>query len=264
MFIEERQNHIYDILKKHQRIEVTQLTEMLNISADTIRRDLKAMEKSGILKRTHGGAMLLSKTGFFADYEIRANTNHCIKEKIAEKALEFINENDTIFLQSSTTVALLASKLKLFRHLAIFTNSVIIAAQILSYSKTISVNIIGGAVSNTTKGIAGPSAVRQLDDISVDKVFLGACSISSQWGLSTPLDEEIDFNRKLIDTGQEIFILADSNKLETKSTFRISGLKPNFKIITDEIPVSDKFSGFERMIADGMKFISVDYQAQSD
>lgn len=256
MFLEERQRRIYELLKQRQRLEVNELIEIFDVSGDTVRRDLTEMQNKGILRRTHGGAVLSEKNSTILDYRDRDETAKKVKEDIARLALDFIEEHDTLFLNSSTTVAYLAGMLGEFRQLTVFTNSIDAASRIVHVSDSMALQLIGGSVNISSRSTVNAKAVHELDSIRVDKVFIGACSISAEWGLSTPDIEEVDFNRKLLEIGREIYVLADKSKFHVESTFKIAELGSNMRIITDLPEVELKDSPFKRHLDKGLRIYS--------
>lgn len=233
MFIEERHQRILQKLREQGRVEVVDLSAAYDASEDTIRRDLRILESKGWLKRTYGGAILPEQMGVAPDYNTRETLRAGDKEQIAKTAADLLSDGDTILLDGSTTVARMVPYLGRFKRLKAITNSIAIAEQIVKRSLAIELYFLGGLVSMRTANTAGTEVVQALERLSVDKVFLGACAITLDWGLSTPEIDESLVKKTMIEAGREVYILADSGKFGHRSLAQIGPLNDGYTIITD-------------------------------
>lgn len=233
MFIEERHQRILQKLREQGRVEVTDLSAAYDASEDTIRRDLRMMESKGWLKRTYGGAILPEQMGVAPDYSTRETMRAEEKEQIAKTAADFLSDGDTILLDGSTTVARMIPYLGRVERLKVITNSIAIAEQIVKRSLTVELYFLGGLVTMRTANTVGAEVVQALERLSVDKVFLGACAVTLDWGLSTPEFDEAVVKKAIIQAGREVFILADSGKFGQRALAQIGPLNEGYTMITD-------------------------------
>lgn len=213
MFAEERQQKIYEIICKKRSIRVSELSKMLDISTVTIRRDLEELQKQNRIVRTHGGAMIAYSVGRAIKWQDLITQNSDLKQKIALTAYQNICEHDTILLDSSSTVfelaRLIASGDK--ANLRIITTSLQVV-QTLSNCKNCKVMIVGGDLNYVHGTVEGCVAARFIEDIRVDKCFVGINGIDEKFGFSTPRYEDAEIKSLMIASSVRSFILADHTK----------------------------------------------------
>ncbi|MEK6647568.1 MAG: DeoR/GlpR family DNA-binding transcription regulator [Candidatus Firestonebacteria bacterium] len=207
---EERRSGILDIVNTKRSRTVKELAEELYVDGSTIRKDLKILHKKNLLKRTFGGAVSSS-------YSVTYEPVHLIhkeefiedKKAIAVKAVELINENDTIFLEASTTVLHLA-KILPFKKLTVLTNSIDVVNELSNHSG-IDVYVIGGKWRNEARELYGIIAERTLKELKVDKAFLGISSFTTD--AMTASDVSIaNLKRLIIENSKESIGLTDLSK----------------------------------------------------
>lgn len=213
LFAEERRKVIMDILHQRKKIRVNEIAKELGVSAVTIRKDLEALEASGLLVRTHGGAVLpdhsRSEWGFFKKLNQRKDK----KVKIAKKAFEMIEEGDTIILDSSSTTYYIAEEIRKRgkNPLTVVTNNIFIAEKLIGLPG-IDVIVLGGSIRENSLSLVGPWALRHLEEIKVDKAFLGTMGFSPEKGFMTPSLVEADVKKAMVESASEVFIVTDSSK----------------------------------------------------
>lgn len=234
MFYQERQNRIFEIIEEQQRVEVNALSKTFNVSVDTIRRDLRQMEKEGLLQRTHGGAILPQKTGVSMGYETRKKMHSQEKTKIAKLASTYLNDHDTILMDGSTTTAAVIPHLKNLKHLTIFTNSITVAHELLQHLQSAKVFMIGGILHPQHESSFSIDCLSYIQKLYVDKVIVGSCSISVKRGLSATDIEDASIKKAMLNAGQKVIILADRSKFTRESMVQIAPIDPSYTIITDE------------------------------
>ncbi|GAV22454.1 DeoR/GlpR family DNA-binding transcription regulator [Carboxydothermus pertinax] len=232
MFGEERKLKILKYIQKNTRASVQELSQYLAVSEATIRRDLKELEKARLINRTHGGAMALHGVNFELTFREKEDKFKQEKEAIAQKALEFIEEGDTIILDSGTTVFQLAQRLKNFARLTVVTNSLIIAQE-LQLTSGIEVHLTGGILRRETLALVGPIAEESLEQIRVDKAFIATNGIDLKEGLTTPTLAEAAVKRKMIKAAKEVFLLADHSKAGKVTFARFAKITDLNHFITD-------------------------------
>lgn len=227
-----RHQVILDKLEQVKYVEVATLCKELNVSAVTIRKDLKFLEEKGLLFRTHGGASL--DNPYINDRSVNEKEKIKVDEKmtIALEAAKRITENDSILIASGTTVQALAKAIEVKEKLTVITASLNVALELIRY-KQIDVLQLGGYVRHSSSSVVGNQAAVILDNTSCSKLFLGVDGIDLEYGLSTTHLEEAQLNRKMLKAAERTIVLADSSKFGKKSFGRICSLDEIDEIITD-------------------------------
>lgn len=234
LFTEERRNVILDLLRKKGKITVNELTRQLKVSSVTIRKDLDFLEANGSIVRTHGGAILpdhsRSEWNFLKKIHQRENE----KKRIAKKIVSLIEDGDTVILDSSSTnyyatFELRKSELSM---ITVVTNNVFIAGKLIELG--IEVLVLGGVVRENSLSLVGPWALRFLEEINVDKAFLGTTGFSVEKGFMTPSVVEADVKKAMIRSASKVYIVTDSTKF-SRSAFASFALPEDIDgVITDE------------------------------
>ena len=213
MFAEERQEAIYNIVCQKHSVKVAELSQLLDISEVTIRRDLDELQRQNRVLRTHGGAVAAYSVGRAVSSGELISKNSDLKHQIAMRAYEYINDYDTLLLDSSSTVfelaKLIASEQK--THLRIITTS-LLAVQTLSSCRSFKVMIVGGEMNYTHNTVEGYIASQFIKNIRVDKSFIGINGIDENFGFSTPRYEDAEIKSLMSNSAVESFVLADHSK----------------------------------------------------
>ena len=231
-FAEERQNSILLLLKTKEKLLVNELCEMYGVSSATIRNDLNTLEKKGLLRRTHGGAIANLKIGFEETSVQKFNVFTDEKERIAEHAESYIEDGDVIAIDSGTTTYALAKMLSGKQNVTVVTADLRIANLLEGYNG-ISVVIAGGTVRKGFACTVGALTNGVLSQMNVDKVFLATNSVGMDGSLSTPDLEQAQVKNSLIKMGRQVFLLCDSTKFTANSFAKFGSLKEIDCIITD-------------------------------
>ncbi|HWO98558.1 MAG TPA: DeoR/GlpR family DNA-binding transcription regulator [Bacillus sp. (in: firmicutes)] len=217
LYAEERKRRIMEYIREKSRASVPELAQFCNVSGSTIRRDLKELEEEKLLRRTHGGAISLQNVNFEPTFDEKEDKFQAEKKAIARKAMEFIEEEDTILLDSGTTTFQLVKELHAFSRLTVVTNSLVFAQE-LQDVPGIEVVIVGGNVRKETCALVGPIAESTLSMIRADKAFIATNGFEVEGGLTTPNLVEAATKRKMIEMSKQVILLADHSKAE-KTTF---------------------------------------------
>lgn len=212
IFEEERLKLIADYVQTHARASVQELCNMFKVSESTVRRDLTELESRGLLKRTHGGAVYLETVGFEPSYSEKEDQFSSEKKSIARKAAEFIENGDSLLIDSGTTTQYLAYELSRFANLTVVTNSVTLI-QKLAAMQNINVVSTGGSLRSNTMAMAGPLAESSLVNLRVDKAFIATNGIDAEIGLTTPSLIEASVKQKMINIADQVYVLADHSKV---------------------------------------------------
>ena len=228
----ERHRLILEILNKEKHLGVLDLCDILDVSAVTIRKDLKFLEQKGLLHRTHGGASL--ENPYINEKTVIDKEKISVEEKngIAQMAATRIVENDSIMIASGTSVQALSKFIKAKNKLTVITSSLHVVLQLINDSN-IEILQLGGYIRHSSASVIGNYAVYILNNISCSKLFLGVDGIDLEYGLSTTNLEEAELNKKMLNAAQKVIVLADSSKFGKKSFARICDLSQVDELITD-------------------------------
>ncbi|MDQ6418397.1 DeoR/GlpR family DNA-binding transcription regulator [Paenibacillus sp. LHD-117] len=233
MFQEERINMIMEQLNRNKRIDIKDICQQFDVSRDTARRDLLRMEELGLILRTHGGAVLPQKSKEIFEYKDRLIKESSVKRDIGQLAASLVNNGDFIMMDASTTVQFAAEHLTA-EHVVAVTNSIDIA-DALSRKKAVRTYLLGGELNLQHRFLFGQAAIDSLANYQVDKLFLGACGITSD-GLSYPDVEDGVVKREMIKKAKQVIVLADHTKFGDQMFYKIAGLDAIDLLITDQQP----------------------------
>lgn len=248
MAFNERRTEILKILAKLKTVSVQALTERLQVSEVTIRKDLSLLETQGILVRTHGGALLAEDRERLRILSVRSRENLEEKRAIARKARELIREEDTIYLDAGTTCLTLAQEIR-DMSLRVVTNSLEVLVE-LSRCPQISLLSLGGSYRPEAGSFIGPAAEEALKGYQIETCFVGATGISEGGMFSSQNTIETALKRAVLAASKRRIILADHTKYGV-SAFSIFAKPENIDIlITDSA-----FKGTERLRALGIEVI---------
>lgn len=244
MYAEERQQAIAALVISQGRASVTELAQAYDVTTETVRRDLAALDKAGMVRRVHGGAvparaLHLVEPGVGEREATRADH----KDAIAAAATEFFPlTGASLLLDAGTTTARIAAHLPTDRDLIVVTNSVPIAARLAPIT-SVTLQLLGGRVRGLTQAAVGEQALRVLDSLRVDIAFIGTNAISARHGLSTPDSEEAAVKRAMVRCANYVVVAADSSKVGREEFVSFAPISSVDTLITDsEISDADRKS----------------------
>ncbi|MFF5056660.1 DeoR/GlpR family DNA-binding transcription regulator [Micromonospora sp. NPDC000663] len=232
MYAEERQQEILRIAREVGRVEVAGLADALNVTSETIRRDLTILERAGVLRRVHGGAIPVERLGFEPALAARDAVLIEEKERIAKLALREVPEEGAIILDAGTTTARLAQLLPVDRELTVVVNSPVIATTLGTHAN-LNVLLLGGRVRGKTLATVDDWALYPLADLYVDVAFVGTNGISVERGLTTPDPAEAAVKRAMVRAARRTVLLADHTKLGNDYLARFADLGDVDLLVTD-------------------------------
>ena len=231
VFGEERRATILKLIHERKKVQVTELVESMGVSATTIRNDLRDLESSNLILRTHGGAIERPQARYEIELRERQVQQSDEKKAIAKAALEQIRDGDTILLDTGTTTRELAYLLDQRERLTVVTNDIVIAGT-LEAVPGIEVFLIGGMLRKgfqcTVGQVGGGFA-----DLTVDKGFFGANGFSVEAGATTPDIGQAATKREMIRIARKVFLLCDHEKIGRVSFSRFATLESIDTFITD-------------------------------
>ncbi len=233
LFLEERRRKIVEQLQKEGRVFVKELSESLEVSAVTIRQDLKALEDERLLERTYGGAVLPRSNMMFympeLSFETRNRTNEAEKEAIAREAVKYVHPGDSIAIDASSTSFRLVSHLKLLKRLVVVTNSLMVAMQFLD-SPQIEVFVTGERLRRDSISLVGQP--ESLPDVNLKLGFFGAHVVDANAGVTESNQAEVAIKAALMEKCMACYVLADHTKWGKVAPYTLTQPGSHFSIIT--------------------------------
>lgn len=228
-----RKNKIKDILTERKSITVSELAITFEVTEETIRRDLKALEDEGFLTRAYGGAFIQSGVENNVDISIRQVAYTDSKHAIAKACKKIIHNGDSIFLDPSTTAFFIAKEISDMK-LTVVTNSMLVVNQLSSCPNIRLVNI-GGTFSKDHKAFLGSIANNQMNNLFVDKSFISARSVSIENGITDSAEELSTLRKIVINRSNESYFVADYSKFNKTSFIQVCELEKLTGIVTDRV-----------------------------
>jgi DeoR/GlpR family transcriptional regulator of sugar metabolism len=235
---DERKIYIRKSIKDTGSVSVGALAAELNVSEMTIRRDLSELEKEGFLKRTHGGAVRENSRSYEPPFTFRLVISSEAKQQIASRAVSYIEEGDTIAVDSGTTALEFAKKLQHFRNLTIVTPSIHIAAIFLS-NPGIETILAGGLVRKTEGSLVGNITRRTFENLYFDKFFLSTAALSAEAGFTEYILEDAEIKNIIISHSKKNIALMDSSKLGRTAFSQVCMINDVNILITEAEPPAD-------------------------
>jgi DeoR family transcriptional regulator, fructose operon transcriptional repressor len=234
MYAEERQQAMARLVNQRGRMSVNQLAREYEVTTETVRRDLSALERMGLVRRVHGGVVPPASLSLIeAGLRERDQVNTERKERIARAALEQLPPTGgTILLDAGTTTSRLASLLPPEHELTVITHGVPIAAR-LAGQRQIDLRLLPGRVRRTTQAAVGAETVAALSQLRVDVSFLGTNGVTADHGLTTPDPDEAAVKRALIASGRRVVALADASKFGVETAVRFAAPGEIDVLVTD-------------------------------
>ncbi len=240
----ERHNTIEREIRKAGFVLVPEMSQLLNCSEETVRRDLTEMEKAGRLQRTHGGAYLAEKSDKGYPIELRKSYMQNTKEKMAMAAIREIRENDVVMLDSSTTCLTIAEKiLSRGMSVSLVTNSLAICELFRGTNSGINLVGIGGTFRRRTLSFADPSTVEALSRYYADISFVSCPKVSARFGLSDNHISEANVRRQMLRNAAKKVLVVDHTKFDGNANILFEGIRELDMIITDQ-KVPEDFERF--------------------
>lgn len=208
---DERKDLILNYLQEKKKVKIIEISSKLKVSRETVRKDLYELEEAGLIKKVHGGAVL-DESNKESMYDKRRDLNEHEKDLIAEVALNFVEDGDTIYLDYGTTTYKLAEKLIRKKDLTVVTNTLPIIKLLLEHDG-IDIVIPGGRVRRNEFSLLGPTALEVLENIYVDIGFFGCGGINVSSGVTNYYEDEVEISKKMINHSSQSIVLADFSKI---------------------------------------------------
>lgn len=232
MYATERQQEILQRARLDGRVEVRDLAAHLDVTPETIRRDLTALERRGLVARMHGGAIPVERLAIEPAIAERESLMAEQKVRIGRAALDELPEGGSILVDAGTTTIRLAELLPTDRELTVVTHSLPIAA-LLAARPNVTLHVLGGVVRGRTLAAVGPWAERNLADVFADVAFLGTNGLTAERGLTTPDLVEAGVKRALAASARRVVVLADHTKFGRSDFAQVVALDALDTVVTD-------------------------------
>ncbi|WP_431979979.1 DeoR/GlpR family DNA-binding transcription regulator [Streptomyces qinglanensis] len=232
MYAPERQQAILRTAEEQGRVDVLSLAAEFDVTAETVRRDLKALDRAGLVRRVHGGAIPAGRIGFEPDLAARESAATEEKERIAQAALAQLPREGSVVLDAGSTTARLASDMPADISLTVLTHALPTAARLADHAG-IELHMVGGRVRHRTRAAVDAWALRTYGEIKADVLFLATNGFSVDGGLTTPDLAEAAVKRTMMAAARHVVLLADSTKAGEEYFARFGDLSQVDLLITD-------------------------------
>ncbi len=246
-----RQSEIVELVNSSSKISVNTLAKKLNVSEVTIRKDLNLLSNYGIIIREHGFAIKKNSV----DIRNRLSVNYDIKCKIAKRACELIDFNETVIIGSGSTCALLAEEIARSKpNVTIITHSIYIVehASKLGNNKII---LLGGEYQNDSQVMVGPLVRLNIKQYFVDKIFLGTDGFMKDIGFMGSDSLRTEAIKNMAESAKKIIMLTDSSKFDKRGILVQFNQNKIYKLITDKFISKEYYDFFKNK---GISFEMVD------
>lgn len=232
-----RRDAIKVILMREKSARVVDLASEFQVSEETIRRDLAALERAGVVKKNYGGAVLAEEIHKAEELieSVHRRKLHLAHEKdqIGKAAASLVNDGQIIILDSGSTTWCVARHLR-DREITVLTNGVTVAEE-FGRGESSTVFMIGGKLIKKTMSLVGPQAERDIQRFSADYVFLGASGISIQKGYTSSDIYEAEVKRAMINSGKRTVIVADHSKINRQGLISFCSLGNVYALVTSDL-----------------------------
>jgi DeoR/GlpR family transcriptional regulator of sugar metabolism len=234
MLAVQRHKLIVDELRRHGAVRVSELTDLLDVSEMTVRRDLDALAADGLLEKVHGGATLPGQLS--ADepgFEAKSHRQRAEKEAIAREAAKLVEPGQSIGLTAGTTTWRLAHHLARVPELTVVTNSIQVANVFHREPRPDLTVVLTGGVRTPSDALVGPVAVNAIRSLHLDLLFIGVHGVAADVGLTTPNLLEAETDRALVTASARRVVVADHTKWGVRGLSRIAGLEEVQVFVSD-------------------------------
>jgi len=255
---QERKSKIVDLIQDKGRVNITDICSMFDVSEMTVRRDLNELDRQGLVRRVHGGAIASLGRSYEPSFQTRSVKNQTAKESIGRKAAELIFDGDSIALDVGTTTLEIVPGLVGKRNLTIVTSCLQIASKIvdqLSLEIDARLIITGGIVRPRELSMVGHIPEQVYHDLHVDKAFIGIGGVSLADGFTEYNIEDTQIKKMLMNSAREKIVVADGTKFGVTTFASVAQLSDVNAIVTDSTAPADlvgqiREQGVEVILAD--------------
>lgn len=242
----ERRNEILEKLQTDRRVVVSELSQLYDVSEETIRRDLEKLVNDGFAIKSYGGAVINENSNIDLPFNIRKNRNVIGKQRIAELVTSVIQDGDSIMLDASSTSVYIAKSLKGKKNLTVITNSMEIVIELFDVPDW-KVMSTGGMSREGSFALVGTQTNRMLSSYHVDKAVISCKGLDIEAGLTDSDELLADNKRTMLESAKERILALDSSKFGKTAFMTVGKLKDITMVITDEKPEMKWLREFKRL-----------------
>ena len=232
---EERRSQIMDMVRERGRVVVDDLAELLDVSRESIRRDLNALSTQGQVRKFHGGAEY-PHTDRESAYRVRMTENVQAKRQIARRAAALFADGDTVFVDTGTTTEYFSEELAKVSGISVITNSSVISANLAGSEADNQVYLIGGQYNGERTCSYGALAVEQIRLFHASDVVLTVGAINANTGITNFLLDEAEVARAMLRHAKTLTVIADASKVGRTALFEICPLERIDRLVTERAP----------------------------
>lgn len=248
MWVEERQSRILSQLKRDKRVEADRLAQDFKVSRETIRRDLKILEERGLIRRTHGGA-LMSEQSKESPFEQRKVSRIAEKRALCQAAVSLMMPGGSYFIDAGSTTAIIGELMGDLREMSIVTNSIELAMTVRKNNPAIDVVLLGGTIASDVPATYGEMTLRQLRNFHADIALVSPVGIDPGVGVSYYDLAEADLAGQMLENARQKVVIADASKCGLVSRAIVAECKEVDVLITDEADTAEFLeAGLRRVI----------------
>ena len=217
-----RQEQILELLNENRFLTVERLAQLTYASPSSIRRDLSKLQSMCFIKRTHGGASVLSESNQAAHFNSRMLQNTVSKKKIAKKAECLLHDGQSVMLDGSSTAAFLIPHIAARKDIKLFTNNMVTAINAINYG--IETHCIGGSCVNHSAVLSGTQSYRAIAELHPDILFFSSHSLDAGGVISDPTEEENYLRKLMLQNAKQRVFLCDSEKFNRRSLYTLASI----------------------------------------
>ena len=233
----ERLNAVEKYILEHQKVSIDQLCKTFKVSINTIRRDLTELEKHGYVSKVYGGAAAVNQDDF-VPVPVRSTRNKEAKEQIGNMAAKLVEDGDTIFIDSGSTVINVIPNLTNKKRITIITHSIMVLNLAIKYVE-FKVMGVGGQYNPDTRSFFGPETIDALDGFHITKAFLGCSGLTAESGITNMTYYEPILKNKVIERSDKVILATDVSKMGYNATRRVCPLNKIDVLVSEKKPLQD-------------------------
>ncbi|MDF9823826.1 DeoR/GlpR family transcriptional regulator of sugar metabolism [Breznakia sp. PF5-3] len=243
-----RRDEITKIVISEGQVKVKELAKQLNVSTETIRKDLHYLDMMGVISKSHGGASVINEY-FQLPIDVKLQENLDAKKKIARAALDLIEDNSLIYLDPGSTCIQIAKLLRVKRNLTVLTNSITIANIVADSSHN--VIVCGGMLQKRGKALVGIYAIDVIKTIHIDTAIMGSDGFKDMNGFTTFSLEEAEIRKTIVSSSDVNIVVCDASKFNKTSTYIFGKFSDYDYLVTDEDDAKKlkQVSGIKKIIS---------------
>lgn len=243
---DERREDILAAIRSRGKVKVTELSKKYGISEVSIRRDLEFLELGGHLSRVHGGAVGINKLYVNMDLAERYKTNSVSKKRLSKALGALIEDNDTIMMNSGTTLSYVLHAIQGKKNITIVTNSIQNAMEASLYS-SFNVILLGGEFDSKYQFTYGEDALSRLENYHANKCILSVDGISAESGYTLYYSHEAALARKMIECSGQLIVTADSSKISKCAFAKIADIRSGDILVTNSDTDHEEIGKLEKL-----------------